>query len=328
VKTQAQQLQHDLATIMRRFGRQCRGQRKVFVSLVRQTETQLLTTGSPVVGLARAAQAQVQSATHLAEEPRARLVTPLSVALAAHAQITTQSRHLTQGKSLSQCKIVNAYDPTIAPICKGKSNCPTQFGRKPGIIAEPASGFIFALQLPVGNPSDASYVVPLVDKVQYTLGRVASRPTLAIHSLAGDLALNDPQLRETLHARGILTVGIPHTVEPLTPAPTPEDVRRMLNEAGLDRTRTPSQVHLACACGYSRPVIERIIASLLCRGAARISYKGHRGAIIHTGMAVMAPNAATLVRIHQDRLSKRAQKFRHLLRLKHHKTNEFKGSKN
>ena len=48
---------------MRRFGRQCRGQGKVFVSLVRQTETQLLTTGEPVVALARTAQAQVQTAT-------------------------------------------------------------------------------------------------------------------------------------------------------------------------------------------------------------------------------------------------------------------------
>jgi hypothetical protein len=313
---------------MRRFGRQCRGQSKVFVNVVRQTETQLLTTGSPVVGLARAAQAQVQGAPQLAEEQRARLTTQLTAALAAHRQITTQSRRLTQGKALSQCKIVNAYDPTIAPICKGKSNCPTQFGRKPGIIAEPASGFIFAFALPVGNPGDASYVVPLVDKVQAALGRVANRPRRAIHSLAGDLALNDSQLRETLHARGILTVGIPHTVAPLPPAPTPEDIRRMLNEAGLERTRTSAQVRLACACGYSRPVIESIIASLLCRGAARISYKGHRGAIIHTGMAVMAHNGATLVRLHQDRLSTRAQKFRRLLRLKHHKSNEFKDSKN
>ena len=55
---------------MRRFGRQCRGQGKVFVTLVRQTETQLLTTGSPVVPLARTAQAQVQSTTHLTEAQR------------------------------------------------------------------------------------------------------------------------------------------------------------------------------------------------------------------------------------------------------------------
>jgi len=328
VKAQAQQLQHDLAKIMRRFGRQCRGQSKVFVSLVRQTETQLLTNGSPVVGLARAAQAQVQSATHLAEEQRTRLVTQLTVALAAPAQITTQSRRLTQGKSLSQCKIVNAYDPTIAPICKGKSNCPTQFGRKPGIIAEPATGFIFAVQLPVGNPSDASYVVPLVDKVQTALAHVTTRPTPAIHSVAGDLALNDPTVRDILHSRGILTVGISRTVAPLSPSPSPEEIRQMLTEAGLTQKRTPHQVQLACAAGYSRPVVESIIASLLGRGAARLTYKGQRGAIVQVGMAVLAHNAATVQRIHQDRLSKRAHKFRRLLRLKHHKTNEFKVSKN
>jgi len=328
VKAQAQQLQHDLAKIMRRFGRQCRGQSKVFVSLVRQTETQLLTNGSPVVGLARAAQAQVQSATHLAEEQRTRLVTQLTVALAAPAQITTQSRRLTQGKSLSQCKIVNAYDPTIAPICKGKSNCPTQFGRKPGIIAEPATGFILAVQLPVGNPSDASYVVPLVDKVQTALAHVTTRPTPALHSVAGDLALNDPTVRDILHSRGILTVGISRTVAPLSPSPSPEEIRQMLTEAGLTQKRTPHQVQLACAAGYSRPVVESIIASLLGRGAARLTYKGQRGAIVQVGMAVLAHNAATVQRIHQDRLSKRAHKFRRLLRLKHHKTNEFKVSKN
>ena len=328
MKAQAQHLQQDLAKIMRRFGRQCRGQSQVFVSLVRHTETQLLTSGSPVVGLARVAQAQVQSAPHLAEEQRARLLTPLNVALEAHRQIATQSRRLTQAKSLRQCKIVNAYDPTIAPICKGKSNCPTQFGRKPGIIAEPATGFIFAVQLPVGNPSDASYVVPLVDKVQTALAHVTTRPTPAIHSVAGDLALNDSTLRDTLHARGILTVGIPRSVAPLSPSPPPDEIRQMLIEAGLTQKRTPHQVHLACAAGYSRPVVESIIASLLGRGAARITYKGHPGAIVQMGMAVMAHNAATVRRIHQDRLSNRAHKLRRLLRLKRHKALEFKDSKN
>lgn len=312
---------------MRRFGRQCRGQGQVFVTLVRQTEKQLLATGHQVVGLARAAQAHVQSAAHLAADQRARLDTQLQAALTAHHQIATQSRRLTNGKPLSQCKIVNAYDFTIAPICKGKSNCPTQFGRKPGIIAEPASGFIFAFQLPVGNPADPSYVLPLIDKVQHALEQIAGRPTLAIHSLAGDLALNDPKLREALHTRGILTVGIPHTVEPLLPVPTPEDVRQMLTEAGLNSKRTPHQVQIACACGYSRPIVESLIASLLCRGAARLTYKGQRGATVQMGMIVIAHNAATLARISQGRLSKRAQKLRRLLRLQRHNVNQFKVSK-
>jgi hypothetical protein len=105
---------------MRRFGRQCRGQGKVFVSLVRQTETHLLTTGDPVVTLAQTAQAQVQSAAELTQDQRAHWDTTLTLALVTHQQIVTQSRRLTHGKPLTRCKIVNAYDPTIAPICKGK----------------------------------------------------------------------------------------------------------------------------------------------------------------------------------------------------------------
>jgi hypothetical protein len=313
---------------MRRFGRQCRGMGKVFVTLVRQTETQLLEVGQQVLPLARAAQACLHGATQLTEDQQARLDIPLTAALEAHDRIQHQSRRLTPGKALSHGKIVNAYDPTIAPLCKGKSNCPAQFGRQPGIIAEPAAGFIFALHLPVGNPSDARYVEPLVDQVEQAIARVGTRPTPAIHSLAGDLALNDAALREALHARGILTVGIPKTVAPLPPAPTPEDVPRILEEAGLQDIRTPTQVHLAYACGYSRPVVESLIASLLCRGAAHLTYKGHRGAIVQAGMAVMAHNAATLVRIHQYRLSKRARLFRRRLRLRCRKVRQFNASIN
>jgi hypothetical protein len=301
---------------MRGFGRQCRGQGKVFVSLVRQTETQLLTTGEPVVSLAQTAQAQVQSAAELTEDQRARWDTTLTLALVTHQQIATQSRRLTHGKPLTRCKIVNADDPTIAPICKGKSNCPTQFGRKPGLIAEPATSFIFGVQLPVGNPSDGSYVLPLVDKVQRAIAQVPTRTTPTIHSLASDLALNDATLRETLHARGILTVGIPHTVEPLSPTPTPEAIHQVLTAAGLHRKRTPRQVQLACAAGYSRPVVESIIASLLSRGAAQLRYKGWHGACVQVTMAVLAHNAATVRRIRLGRLTTRAQKFRRLLHLK------------
>jgi hypothetical protein len=308
---------------MRGFGRQCRGMGTVFVTLVRRTETQLLEMGAHILPLAQAAQAHLQGATHLSGEQRARLTAQLTAALEAHHRIEHQSQRLTQGKALSHCKIVNAYDSTIAPICKGKSNCPAQFGRKPGIIAEPGAGFIFALHLPVGNPSDASYVEPLVDKVEQTLDRVGTRPTLAIHSLAGDLALNDSVLREAVHAQGILTVGIPKTVDPLPSSPTVEEALRILEEADLHGIRTPSQVDLACACGYSRPVVESVIASLLYRGAGRLTYKGHRGAIVQTGMAVMAHNAATLVRIHEYRLSKRARMFRRRLRLRCRKVSQF-----
>ena len=269
-----------------------------------------------MVTLAQTAQAQVQTATELTADQRARWDTTLTLALVAHQQIATQSRRLTHGKPLTRCKIVNAYDPTIAPICKGKSNCPTQFGRKPGILAEPATGFVFAARLPVGNPSDVSYVLPLVDQVQTACARVTTRPAPRLHSLAGDLAVNDATLRERLHSRSILTVGIPRTVEPLSPTPSPEALDELLTTADLHRNPTPRQVQLACAAGYSRPVVESIIASVLSRGAGQLRYKGWHGACVQLTMAVLAHNAATVRRIRHGRLTTRAQKFRRLLHLK------------
>jgi Transposase DDE domain len=307
---------------MRGFGRQCRGQGRVFVTLVRQTEKQLLDLGGSLATWAQEAQDLLRQASHLDETRRGRLLRELTAAREAHRHITKQSQRLTQGKPLSQYKIVNAYDPTIAPIIKGKSNCPAQFGRKTGIVSEPATGFIFANRVPEGNPSDPSYVLPLLDKVQQALDRMASPKRLHVHSLGGDLGINDPALRHALHTRGILTVGIPTTVEPLNPTPSQQEVRDILAMSGLQRIRTPHQVHLAYASGYSRPVVESHIATLMSRGAAHVRYKGLQGAVVQMGMTVMAHNGAVLVRIQQQRLSKRGQKFRRLLGLKQYKSNK------
>jgi hypothetical protein len=313
---------------MHGFGRQCRGQSKVFVKLVRHNETQLLELGTPIVLLAQQAQQALQKASHLHPSTRERLASALGTALEAHQHIRKQSQRLTQGKGLRHCKIVNAYDATIAPIMKGKSNCPAQFGRKTGILSEPTTGFIFASRVPQGNPSDPSYVRPLIDKVQQAIDRVRTPPRLAVYSVAGDLGVDDAALRQALHSRGILTVGIPKTVEPINPQLSPEEILDCLNEAGLNRQRTPRQVQRACACGYSRPVVESHIASLLSRGAGQVRYKGLEGAVVQLGMTVMAHNGAALVRIRQQRLSKRGQKFRRLLGLRYRNVNQINASKN
>jgi hypothetical protein len=283
--------------------------------------------GSSIATLAQETHQTLQQASHLRVAQRERLAKDLSAAQEVHRHISTQSRRLTQGKKLSPCKIVNAYDPTIAPIVKGKSNCPAQFGRKPGLISEPTAGFIFATHTPVGNPIDASYVLPLVEKVQDALKRVKTPHRLAIHSVAGDLGVNDATVRQVLHERGILTVGIPKTVDPINPAPRPEEILNLLNEAGLNRKCTPYQVQLACACGYSRPVVESHIASLLARGAGQMRYKGPQGAVVQLGMTVLASNGAALVRIRQQRLSKRAQKFRRLIGLRLRNVNQINDPK-
>ena len=87
-------------------------------------------------------------------------------------------------------------------------------------------------------------------------------------------------------------------------------------------------MHLACASGYSRPVVEGHIATLMARGADQVRYKGLEGAVIQMGMTVMAHNGAVLVRVGQQRLSKRGQKFRRLLRLKRHNIHQINDQQN
>ncbi len=313
---------------MRSFGRQCRGQGQVLVHLVRHTEQKLLQLGAPITALGQQAQHLLDQATTLSDTQRQRVTETFQAALSRHVHIRKQSTRLIQGQKLPHCKLGNAYDLTIAPILKGKSNCPAQFGRKPGIASDPATGFIFANRVPVGNPSDPSYVVPLVDKVQAAIARVPGPCKLAIHSVASDLGANDPTVRQTLHARGILTVGIPSSIAPIKTTPSPEEILALLNAAGLNRIRTPYQVQLACATGYSRPVVESHIASVLARGAGQVRYKGLEGAVRQQGMTVLAYNGAVVVRIRRQQLSKRAQKFRRLLGLKAPKINEINHPKN
>jgi hypothetical protein len=328
LQSQAAVLKQSLTKVMRSFGRSCRGQGKVFVKLVRQTEQQLLDLGEDISTFAQQAQERLAHMTTLSETQRERLSEELSTAMRHHEHIRKQSKQLTQGKKLRHFKVVNAYDPTIAPIVKGKSNCPAQFGRKPGIISEPATGFIFANLTPQGNPSDVTYVLPLIDKVEQATARVQKGPKRSIHSVAGDLGINDPSLRQALHERQILTVGIAKTVEPINPKPSAEEVLTLLNEAKLNRKRTPHQVQLACATGYSRPVVESHIASLFSRGAGQVRYQGLEGAVVQQGMTVMSHNGAVLVRIRQQKMTQRAQKFRRLLGLKSPKVNKISHGKN
>ena len=301
---------------MRTFGRTCRGQGKVLVHKVRQTERQLLEVGQLVGPLALKAALDLQENTRLETPQQERLMAQLRPAVQAYELIEQQSRRLIRGRPLPHAKIVNAYDRAIAPIIKGKSNCPVQFGCKPGLIAEMATGFILGLHLPEGNPDDAAYMLPLIDRVETAITAVEAPRKPRIQSVAGDLAFTDAPLRKQLHERGILTAGIPHTVASVAAVPTAEMIEAAQQTIEGRPPPSATQVKVAYACGYSRPFVEGIIETLSCRGGTPIKYKGHRGALLQTTMAMMASNGATLVRIQQERLSKRAKKFRRFFRLK------------
>jgi hypothetical protein len=184
---------------------------------------------------------------------------------------------LVYGKKLPRAKIVNAYDLSITPIVKGKSNCPTQFGKKPGRVAEMATGFIFGLHLPVGNPDDASYMMPLLDKVEAAIAKMAHQRKPRVISATGDLAFRDLGLCQQLHERGLLTVGIPKTLEPVDPKPTPQQIQAVQRQFIPGKIPTATQVRAVFACGYSRPFVEGLIETLSCRGGTSIRIQGTSG---------------------------------------------------
>jgi hypothetical protein len=221
------------------WGVNAKGHGHVFVQLVHHTEQQLLELGQPITALGQQAQQLLTQAPALSDTTRKRLVEAFNAAMHSHTPIRKQSTQLTPGKKLRHGKLVNAYDLTSAPILKGKSNCPAQCGRKPGIASAPATGFLFATRVPEGNPNDASDVLPLLDKAQSAIERVQTTPKLRLYSVVGDLGVHDAALRQALHARGILTVGIPQSVKPIAPNPSAEEVGAILNEAGLRRQRGP-----------------------------------------------------------------------------------------
>src|SRR5215831_17466655 len=113
---------------MRSFGRQCRGQGKVFVKLVRETARHLLALGHPMETWSQHARACLPHDSGRSTAQRERLLRDLEATRAAHRHLTTPSQRLTQGKKLAHGQMVNASDPTMAPILTGKRNCPAQFG--------------------------------------------------------------------------------------------------------------------------------------------------------------------------------------------------------
>ena len=205
-----------------------------------------------VLPLARAAQAHVHGAMHLSEAQRARLHTQLTAALEAHHRIARQSRRLTQGKALPHCKIVNATIPRLRPSAKGRVTVPPSSAANRALSPSQRR----ALSLP-GICPWAIRVMPAMwcpGSTRWSRRwpgsrRAPPRPSTRWRAI---WRCNDAALREALHERGILTVGIPRTVDPLPPSPTPEDVFRSLEEADLHHIRTPTQVHLAY-CVWLQP---------------------------------------------------------------------------
>jgi hypothetical protein len=84
------------------------------VTLVRQTEHQLLALGEPIKAFGLKTTECLAHTRTLSAVQRQRLTRALTTAMSHHDHIRQQSTRLTHGKKLRHCKLVNAYDLTMA----------------------------------------------------------------------------------------------------------------------------------------------------------------------------------------------------------------------
>ncbi len=198
---------------------------------------------------------------------------------------------------------VNSSMPTIPPLppsSKARAIAPRSLAESPASCRNLPRVLSLPTLVPQGNPSDPSYVLPLLDKVQSAIDRVQTGPKRQIHSVAGDLGINDAALRQALHARGILTVGIPKTIEPIEPQ---SQCPGRCATSSTRRAYTASAPRIKCSWPVPVAIVVRWwkATSPVCSHAVRATCvtKVLRARCVQQGMTVMAHNGAVLVRIRQ-----------------------------
>ena len=115
-------------------------------------------------------------------------------------RIVEQTQQKLQGQQSIPDRIVSFYDPEARPICRGKLDKPTEFGRTMQLVQD-RSGIILDYEIGQGNPRDKTELVPLVKRFKRRFGRA---PT----GLAADKGYSSAQNLTAVRALGVRHIGI------------------------------------------------------------------------------------------------------------------------
>jgi IS5 family transposase len=127
-------------------------------------------------------------------------------------------RRVFEGEQLpAQEKLVSLFEPHTQVIRRGKSNKPTEFGRKVW-LCEVEGGIISDYRILEGNPKDESQVLPSLETHWRLFGR---EPEL----LAGDRATHSAANEAAARERGVKRVALPK--------PGAKSAETTSNKAGL-----------------------------------------------------------------------------------------------
>jgi IS5 family transposase len=166
--------------------------------------------------------------------------------LVGHAErVVAQTRSRLAGvMPESASRVVSLHDVDVRPIRKGRLGKPVEFGYKAQIV-DNSDGVILDHNVAVGNPADASQLVPAIE-------RITARTGHAPRAVTADRGYGQASVEHDLHELGVRSVAIPRASKP-SAARREFEHRRAFREKVKWRTGAEGRInHIKRSYGWNR----------------------------------------------------------------------------
>lgn len=142
-----------------------------------------------------------RSRKHLSKSA-SKLVNKLKGAIDITKKVISQTKEVLSGNYHIPGRIVSIFDPEAKPITKGKTFPKTEFGRDV-LIQESEKAFITNYKIFIGNPGDATLLLPSIKEHKKIFGHVPEE-------IATDRGFHNKK-----HLKKVLKMGVKHLSTPV-----------------------------------------------------------------------------------------------------------------
>jgi transposase, IS5 family len=199
----------------------------------------------------------------------------LAVLIERTVRLIGQARvRINGGTPPGATRLVSLHEPDARPIAKGRLGRPVEFGYKAQVV-DNADGLIVDHSVHIGNPHDTDLIVPAIERVKRSCGRVPETVT-------ADRGYCEAAVETALGDAGVASVIIPRTGKPSIARQT---VERSEPFIAAVKWRTGAEGRIS--------YLKRDL------GWRRTRLRGHDGARTWCGHGVLAHNLTKLVRLRQ-----------------------------
>jgi transposase, IS5 family len=177
-----------------------------------------------------------------------RAINDLRTILGKTERVVAQTRSRLAGVMPdSASRLVSLNDPDARPIRKGRLGKPVEFGYKAQLV-DNADGVILDHSVEVGNPADASQLIPAIEQIKRRTGR-------APRAVTADRGYGEASVERDLYALGVRVVAIPRKSKPGA-ARREFEHRRAFREKIKWRTGCEGRInHIKRSYGWNRTAL-------------------------------------------------------------------------